>query len=246
MSPDYLPDLIVPLVKGKADYAKGNRFRDFRTLNHMPILRRIGNLGLSFLTKAATGYWSIFDPTNGFFAIRTEVLGYLPFERISKRYFFETSLLANLYLIGTVVRDVPIPARYGDENSSLSIMRTLVEFPPRLLVTFFLRILLKHFVFDFSVFSIYLLTGLPLVLFGLLFGISRWIYYAGIGVPAPTGTVMLPTLSLILGIQFLLSAIQIDLASEPKQPLTDALPAIKQECDVLLLSGLMYGKDKDL
>ena len=55
MDPHYIPALITPLITGEADYAKGNRFRDFDALRQMPIVRRIGNLGLSFLTKAATG-----------------------------------------------------------------------------------------------------------------------------------------------------------------------------------------------
>ncbi len=116
MDPVHIPALITPLIQGKADYVKGNRFRDFHSLQQMPFVRRIGNLGLSFLTKAATGYWNIFDPTNGFFAIRAELLAQLPLERIDKRYFFETSMLANLYLLGALVMDTPIPARYGNET----------------------------------------------------------------------------------------------------------------------------------
>jgi hypothetical protein len=57
----------------------------------------------------------------------------------------------------------------------------------------------------------------------LVFGISKWIHYAGLGIPAPTGTVMLPTLSVLLGIQLLLSAIEIDLRSAPHEPLSPPL-----------------------
>jgi hypothetical protein len=71
--------------------------------------------------------------------------------------------------------------------------------------------------------SIYLLTGIPLILFGLIFGITKWIKYAQLGQAAPTGTVILPTLALILGIQILLSAVEIDMSSVPRQPLSDAL-----------------------
>ena len=223
MDPAHLPALLTPLVQGKADYTKGNRFRDFVSLRRMPFIRRMGNLGLSFLTKAATGYWNIFDPTNGFFALRTEVLAQLPLEKIDKRYFFETSMLAHLYLLNAFVLDVPIPARYGDEISSLSIRRAFFEFPIKLLRTFLQRVILKYFLFDFSMMSIYLLTSLPLLSFGLAFGITKWIHYAQQGIPAPTGTVILPTLSVILGIQIILSAIDIDMNSMPKQPLTEAL-----------------------
>lgn len=217
MDPVHIPALITPLINGEADYTKGNRFRDFTSLQQMPLIRRIGNLGLSFLTKAATGYWNIFDPTNGYFAIRAEMLAQLPLEKIDKGYFFETSMLSRLYLLGAYVLDITIPARYRNEISNLSIRRTLVEFPIKLTRTILRRIILRYFIFDFSMISIYLLMGIPLLLFGLIFGITKWIQYAQLGVPAPTGTVILPTLSVILAIQILLSAVEIDLNSTPKK-----------------------------
>jgi dolichol-phosphate mannosyltransferase len=220
MDPAYIQDLITPLIQGKADYCKGNRFRDFVALRQMPVIRRFGNIVLGFLTKVATGYWNIFDPTNGYLAIRTDVLAQLPLERIARNYYFETSMLSELYLIDAYVLDVPMPARYGNQPSSLVIYRIMFEFPFRLLITFFRRITLKYFLYDFSMVSIYLLSGIPLFLFGLIFGIIKWIKYASIMVPAPTGTVILPMLCVILGIQFILSAIQIDLQSLPRNPLS--------------------------
>jgi len=221
MDPSYIPMLVTPLIQGKADYVKGNRFRDFQSLQQMPFIRRIGNLGLSFLTKAATGYWNIFDPTNGFFAIRAEMLMQLPLDKIDRGYYFETSMLSHLYLLDAFILDVPTPARYRGETSSMSIRRVLIEFPIKLTRTLIRRIILKYFIFDFSMTSVYLLTGIPLLLFGLIFGITKWIQYASLGIPAPTGTVILPTLSVILAIQILLSAIEIDLNSTPRKALTD-------------------------
>lgn len=223
MDVDHLPVLLRPLIEGAADYTKGNRFRDFKSLQQMPFIRRVGNMGLAFLAKAATGYWNLFDPTNGFNAIRSEVLTQLPLDKIDHTYYFETSMLANLYLIGAVVKDVPMPARYKGEVSSLLIHRILFEFPQKLFATFLRRLVLKNFIYDFSMASIYLLSGLPLLIFGLIFGIYKWIQYASIGIPAPTGTVMLPTLSVLLGIQLLLSAIEIDLRSIPTEPLSNPL-----------------------
>ena len=218
-----LPDLLSPLILGKADYTKGNRFRDFAALRQMPLIRRIGNMSLAFLTKAATGYWNLFDPTNGFLAIRAEALAQLPLDRIDKTYYFETSMLANLYLLGAVVQDVPMPARYRGEVSSLVIHRVLFEFPPKLLTTLVRRVLLKNFIYDYSMGTIYILVGLPLFLFGVIFGATKWIHYASLDIPAPTGTVILPTLCVLLGIQLLLSAIESDLRSVPRQPITSPL-----------------------
>ncbi len=219
----YLPDLLLPLILGQADYAKGNRFRDFQALQKMPGIRRFGNMVLGFLTKAATGYWNLFDPTNGFVAIRSNVLAQLPLHSIDKTYFFETSMLAHLYLLGAVVRDIAMPARYRGEISNLSIQRSLFEFPLKLLKNFFRRVILMNLIYNFSMASVYTMVGLPLLLFGLIFGITKWIKYASLGIPAPTGTVMIPTLSVLLAIQFLIAAIETDLRSTPRVPLSSPL-----------------------
>jgi hypothetical protein len=178
---------------------------------------------LGFLAKAATGYWNLFDPTNGFLALRSGTLAQLPLDQIDRSYYFEISMLANLYLLGAVVQDVPMPARYRDEVSNLAVERVLLEFPFKLLGTFLRRVTLKNFLYDFSMVSIYLLTGLPLLLFGLIYGGVKWAQYYRLGTPAPTGTVILPTLSVLLGIQLLLSAVESDLRSVPRQPLSDPL-----------------------
>ena len=132
-------------------------------------------------------------------------------------------MLSHLYLLGATVLDVTIPARYGRETSNLSIRRVLFEFPFKLTRTLLRRMVLKYFIFDFSMMSIYILTGIPLLLFGLIFGITKWIQYAKIGISAPTGTVILPTLSVILAIQILLSAIEIDLNAAPRKAISKAL-----------------------
>ena len=220
--------LLEPLILGQADYVKGNRFRDLNALKAMPLIRQIGNMGLGFLVKAATGYWDCFDPTNGFFAIRREALAKMPLERIRKSYFFETSMLGELYLIDAVIKDIPYPAVYGEESSNLLVHQILWEFPPKLLTLFLRRIWLKKFLFNFSMESIYLLTGFPALLFGLLFGIVKWIKYYRLGIPAPTGTIMIPVLSVMLGVQFLLAAANLDLQDTPKKPLSEGKLEIKR------------------
>jgi dolichol-phosphate mannosyltransferase len=214
-----MPGLLVPLIRGEADYTKGNRFRDFQALSQMPPLRRFGNMLLSFLAKAATGYWNCFDPTNGYVAIRGDVLAQLPMHRIDRTYFFETSMLARLYLIGALVRDVPMKAHYGTETSSLAIRKVLREFPGRLLKCFFKRIILKKFIYDLTIESIYLLCGIPMLLVGVLYGGYNWILYARSGIGAPTGTVVISAMLIILGFQILLAAVNIDLQSVPREPI---------------------------
>ena len=211
----YLPALLEPLLAGRAGYVKGNRFFDFKALRAMPKVRLFGNSALSFLVKAASGYWHMMDPTNGYTGITTATLRSLDLERLSPRYFFETDMLINLNIESCVVRDVPIPARYGDEESSLRISRVLVDFPPKLFRGFLRRIFLRYFIYDFNMASIYTLLGTPMILWGFLFGGYRWYLGAFSGVENTAGTVMLAVVPLILGTQFLLQAIQIDIDNTP-------------------------------
>lgn len=216
MDSSYIPALINPIFENKADYTKGNRFRDFKALKQMPVIRRIGNLGLSFCIKVASGYWNIFDPNNGFVAINNETLKAIDLKKIHKRYFFESSMLIELYHADAVIHEVPMKARYGDEVSHLSVTRTLFGFPPKLLKAFIRRIILKYFLFDFNIASLYILFGAPLFIIGFIYGIVNFIKYGSSHTPAPTGTVVIPTLLIIMGFQLLLSATSFDITNYPK------------------------------
>jgi len=113
MDPQYLPQLLDPVVDGYG-FAKANRFFSGESFAGMPGYRVFGNLMLSFLTKLASGYWHIFDPQNGYTAIRAEVLRRLPLNKVAQRYSFENDLLIHLNILGVPIVDVPIPAVYGN------------------------------------------------------------------------------------------------------------------------------------
>lgn len=215
MDPTYLGELLDPIINEEARYTKGNRFVDFKALKAMPRMRLMGNSALSFMVKAASGYWTIMDPTNGYTAISHKALNKLNLEGLSKRYFFESDMLINLNIQNTVICDVSIPARYGDENSSLSIVNTMLKFPPKLLVGVIKRFFFKYLIYDFNMASIYTLIGFPLLIWGVGYGLFKWIQNYYLGQETPAGTVMLSVLPLILGTQFLLAAINIDINSTP-------------------------------
>ncbi|MFK7757939.1 MAG: glycosyltransferase family 2 protein [Flavobacteriales bacterium] len=215
MDPDYLKPLLQPLLNGKADYTKGNRFTDRELLRSMPKVRLIGNSLLSFILKLCSGYWNVMDPTNGYTAIRTETASKLNRKSVSKRYFFESDMLVHLNIQNAVVKDVPMTAIYGDEESSLNVGNILRKFPLLLIKRFLKRIFLKYYVYDFNMASVYILLGVPLFLFGVFFGSVKWIQSVAQNEVATTGTVMLSVLPIILGIQFILQAIQIDINAVP-------------------------------
>ncbi|MBD3789215.1 MAG: glycosyltransferase family 2 protein [Campylobacterales bacterium] len=217
MDPRYIEPLIEPLVEKLADYSKGNRFNDFKALKRMPKVRLFGNSVLSFMVKVSSGYWNLMDPTNGFTAITSKAINRLNLDELAKRYFFETDMLINLNLENCVVKDVPIPAKYEDEESNLNIGNVIMTFPPKMLRGLAKRIFYKYYIYDFNMASIYLLLGLPLFVFGVIFGTYRWFVALVEHIENTTGTVMLAVLPIILGVQFLLQAVSIDIDSTPKR-----------------------------
>jgi glycosyltransferase involved in cell wall biosynthesis len=219
MDPALIPQFIEPVLQGEADYSKGNRFFEPINARSMPPMRKFGNLGLSFFTKLSSGYWNIFDPTNGYTAIHGVAAACLPLDRVSRRYFFESDMLFRLNTIRAVVCDVPMAARYGSERSGLSVVGALPRFIAGNLANFARRVMYNYFLRDFNIASIELVLGLALLLFGTIFGVTQWIHSNRSGLTASAGTVMLAALPILLGVQLLLSFLNFDTSRAPSVPM---------------------------
>ena len=235
MDPGLIPHFIAPIVNGEADYTKGNRFFDLESLRSMPALRLLGNAGLSFISKLSSGYWKVMDPTNGYTAIDARVAAVLPHGKIASRYFFESDMLFRLNTLQAVVQDIPMDSVYGDEKSNLRVRKVLFEFPLQHALRFAKRIFYTYFLRDVNAASLQLLFGVILSISGLVFGASRWIHYSQLNMAAPTGTVLLATVQVILGVQFLLSWITHDVNCNPTQPISSRLK-IPRKRSMLLTS----------
>jgi dolichol-phosphate mannosyltransferase len=216
MDPTLISRFIAPLERGEADYTKGNRFYELEHIHRMPVLRVIGNAGLSFITKLSSGYWDIFDPTNGYTAIHTSVLKKLPLHKISKRFFFESDMLFRLNVIRAVVEDIPMDAKYENEKSNLKIRFVFFEFIYRHTVNFLRRIFYNYYLRDMSIASFELPIGVCMLSFGLIFGLHNWWLASQGGPPTTAGTVMISAVPLIMGMQFILAFLAYDIASVPK------------------------------
>jgi glycosyltransferase involved in cell wall biosynthesis len=219
MDPSLIMDFVSPIIRGEADYTKGNRFFDLEEIRAMPKVRLFGNASLSFMTKLSSGYWDLFDPTNGYTAIHTDVIRHLPFSKISRRYFFETDMLFRLNTLRAVVIDIPMDAKYGDEVSNLKISKVVGEFLIKHARNFGKRIFYNYYLRNMSLASLELPLGILLVAFGMLTGAGYWIESAQTHTPTPAGSVMLAALPIIIGTQFLLAFIGYDVASTPKRPI---------------------------
>ena len=210
MPPARIKDLIEPIVSGKADYAKGNRFFEVEAIKKMPKNRIFGNLVLSFMTKLSSGYWHIFDPNNGFTAISRTTLQRLPIQKIDNRYFFESDMLFRLNLNRAVVADVFMPAIYANEVSSLKIRKVMFEFPLKHFKNLLKRIIYSYYIREFNLASIELPTAIVLAVIGSVRAITAWNLSNQTGQPTPAGTVVLSAILLLSALQLLLSFINFD------------------------------------
>ena len=218
MDPALIARFTRPIASGNADYTKGNRFHDLEDAQAMPRVRLFGNALLSLVNKVASGYWDVMDPTNGYTAIHRSALAALPLAKLDHGYFFESDLLFRLYTIRAVVRDIPMPSRYGNEVSSLRVGRVLAVFPLKYLRATVKRVFYAYFLRDFNAGTLQICLGLLVGGGGVLFGLARWIQSAMTDVPATAGTVMLAALPALAGLQFLLGALQYDIANVPRKP----------------------------
>ena len=184
----------------------------------MPPVRRFGNLALSFLAKLSSGYWTIMDPTNGFFAIHARIAELLDDDKIAKRFFFETDLLFHLGLLRAKVVEFPMQASYGNEVSNLRVSHELRPFLAGHLRNTTRRILYRYFFRDFSLASLQLVTGSAMFLYGLIFGLYHW-WAARPGDLVPTGTIMIAALTLLIGFQLVLSFLNYDISATRREPL---------------------------
>lgn len=231
MDPALIPDLVRPIADGAADYAKGNRLHRADAARGMPLVRLFGNIALTFMSKVSSGYWDIMDPTNGYTAIHAKVANELIDQEIAHGYFFESDLLCRLGGLNAVVVDVPMRAKYGDEESSLSIRRVFMSFLLGHIGNAYRRVFDTYFVRDPGIATIELVLGKLLLLFGMVFGGYHWWKSIDTGVPATAGTVIIAAVPIILGAQLLIAFINADTRRVPDVPLHLTLPATDKKTD---------------
>src|SRR6185436_10212573 len=99
--------------------------------------------------------------------------------RIHKRFFFENDMLVHLNYFRRRVKDVAIPARYGEEESHLNVVGISFTFPLLLFRRFLRRIYQKYVLRDFSPIALFLFLGALLFGWGAGFGFYLWIKASG-------------------------------------------------------------------
>ena len=212
--PDYLSKLCDKLIDEDWDYVKANRFNNLEALRAMPPFRRVGNIVISLLNKFATGYYSIFDSQNGYGVFKRSTMQRLPFELIGERYDYENTMLLAMGVINGRVKDIPVPAVYGEEVSTIKFFPVMRRALGVLFVGFWKRIYYKYVIFNFHPLALFLFSGLILTVLGFGFGLFLAYSRIFLGSQPSSGTVMLSVLPLLVGFQLVLTAIVMDVNNE--------------------------------
>lgn len=214
MNPDYLHTLLDPIADDGVQFTKASRFYSSDSTTGMPKHRVFGNVVLSVMTKFASGYYHLFDPQNGYTALHRDALVRLNLDEISRDYSFENSLLIHLNVLRIRARDVPIPAVYGDEVSTMRVHRVVPALLRTLTVGFWSRIWRKYVFPSLAPFALLFYTGLFLTGAGLLAAAVITILSLQ-DITASPATVMIAIAPLLAGIQLLVSALNLDIQESP-------------------------------
>jgi glycosyltransferase involved in cell wall biosynthesis len=210
MDPEQLPNLLDPIVEGRADYTKGNRLLSPEYRKGMSKWRFFGNSILTFLTKIGSGYWQMIDPQNGYTAISRRVLERINLDSVYPYYGYLNDILVRLNIYGYRVMDIVMPARYGTERSSIKYSKYIVKVSLMLLRNFFWRLKMKYIVFSFHPLILFYMLGIVLTPIGIFGGLFALYYKYVIGGPLFIRGV-LSLLLFIIGVQFLLFAMLFDM-----------------------------------
>jgi glycosyltransferase involved in cell wall biosynthesis len=136
---DQIENIIIPIVEGKADYTKGDRLSNRYNRQGMPRFRLVGNLLLTWLTRIASGYWHLNDTQNGFTAISSTALQQMDL-KLYPYYGYLNDILIQMNVHSARVVDVPMPAKYGKERSSIHLTKYVSKVSLLLLSGLFWRL----------------------------------------------------------------------------------------------------------
>ncbi len=210
MYPRDIPQMVNPIINAECESTKGNRFTDIEKLFSMPKIRLIGNGLLSYFTKLTTGYWELFDPTNGFIAFKTSVLKKLDLKKTDNRFFFETDLLFRCSLQNVLIKNIPIEPIYKNSLSTLNPIKQIPIFFIRHLIIIFKRIFYQYFLFDFNQGSLEIILSIIMFIISFLIGLISIYRSTTTGILTNAGTASIFTITTVVAFQLLISFIYYD------------------------------------
>jgi glycosyltransferase involved in cell wall biosynthesis len=131
LHPDYqydprkIPEMIAPILGGKADIVLGSRLLNGGALKGgMPIYKFVSNRFLTTVQNMVLGT-NLSEFHTGYRAYSREFLERVPFLRNSLAFVFDAEILAQAVYFGFQIDEIPVETRYFPEASSISFMNSV-------------------------------------------------------------------------------------------------------------------------
>jgi glycosyltransferase involved in cell wall biosynthesis len=119
MHPDDLANLLLPVIRGEVEYAKGDRLHHSDVRRIMPQGRFWVGKALSWLTARAAGLDRFSDSQCGYTAISARAAQAVDLGGLFPRFGYPNDLVGKLALAGFAIGDVPVRPVYGTEKSGV-------------------------------------------------------------------------------------------------------------------------------
>ncbi len=123
-APEFLPDMVEPIVEGRADVVFGSRMleRGAALRGGMPKYKYVGNKILTFLQNRIAGV-RLSEWHSGYRAYSVDSLARVGFELNADYYDFDTQIILQMISSNQRIVEIPIPTFYGDELSRVNGIR---------------------------------------------------------------------------------------------------------------------------
>jgi len=123
-APEYLPQMVEPIVSGRADVVFGSRMlqRGAALTGGMPKYKFVGNKVLTFLQNLLAVV-RLSEWHSGYRAYAIRSLSGVGFELNADYYDFDTQIILQMIETRQRIVEIPIPTFYGDELSRVNGIR---------------------------------------------------------------------------------------------------------------------------
>jgi glycosyltransferase involved in cell wall biosynthesis len=149
LHPDYqydptkIPDMVQPILEGKADIVLGSRFLGGGALKGgMPLYKYVANRALTFCQNLVLGT-NLSEFHTGYRAYSRKFLETVPFLRNSLAFVFDAEILCQAVFFHFRIAEIPVETRYFPEASSINFFNS-VKYGFAILSTLIKYVLAKY------------------------------------------------------------------------------------------------------
>ncbi len=121
---------LISALSNKYEFCKGYRNLNFNSFlkHNMPIVRLLGAIGLTFLTRVNTGDYEIKDACHGLIGFRCSFLKKINLNKIKNNYLFEQDIIFEISKLKAKIHQIRNEVIYNDETSSLNPISSIIPF----------------------------------------------------------------------------------------------------------------------